>query len=218
MLLVLSITLIIIGWISTGLTFGIIIYWKRNLILENKWNYIYLGFFGLFLVIDIFITVSGGAPSLVPSCAVYLVASQFRSDEWPSGSKLTEHVKIYIVILSISLLPSLVLIGFSNLFILTAIQPDSYMAFSMGTVTGPLIIPLIIVLGSDPTNRYGTREPERIIGGLFAILGVIIADVIGYYLLFSGLTIILDALAIVLAVVAIIVSVLIFLCIKLGNV
>jgi len=214
----LTIILVIIGWISTGLIFGIILYWKKDVIPENKWNYVYLGFFGLFVVIDIVATVAGGAPSLTPSCAVYVVASLIRSDEWPNQPKYAEYIKIYIILFSISLLPGLILVGFSNLQILAAAVPDSYMAISMGLFFGPIVIPLIIVLGSDPTNRYGNIEKERVIGGLLAIAGGIIGSIIGFLCFGSGQLILLDILAIVFTIISVAVSVLIFLSIKMGNV
>ncbi len=214
----LSIVLIIFGWISTGLIIGIILYWKKEQIAENKWNYLYLAFLGLFVVIDIITMVAGGTPVITASCAVYIVASLIRSDEWPNDPKFAEYIKTYIIILSVTLLPGLIMIGFSNLPILSAAQPDNYMAFALGTFFAPILIPLIIILGSDPTNRYGTIEKERIIGGLLAIAGAILGVVIGTMGFASGQYILLDVLGIMFSVTALGISVLIFLSIKLGNV
>ena len=43
------------------------------------------------------------------------------------------------------------------------------MVISMGLFFRPILIRLIIVLGSDPTNRYGNIEKERVNSGLLAI-------------------------------------------------
>ena len=177
-----------------------------------------MGFFGLFLVVDIIAIVVGGAPALAPSCAVYVVCSLIRSDEWPNEPKFAEYVKIYILVLAFTLMPGLICVGFSNIHIISAVAPDSYMAIAMGTFFGPLLIPLIIVLGSDPTNRYGNIEKERVIGGLLVIAGVIIGLIIGVMGLVSGQYVLLDTLAIVFTIAALVISVLIFLSIKLGNV
>ena len=175
MLPALKTILIIFGWISTGLITASMLKWKLEELKENKWNMIYFGIFLFLVAMDIVINFFGSPQIFSPGLAVYMVGNLFRYEEWPNDPKFTEYHKIYILILATGLTSSLVLITFSDLAYASMgliVIPD-FMGNAIASMI-PLIMPLIIILGSDPTNRYGTREPNRIIGGLLALMGVIL--------------------------------------------
>ena len=60
-------------------------------------------------------------------------------------------------------------------------------------------------------------EPEKVIGGLLAISGGILADVIGGILLFNGFIVMIDILAIIFTIVGLAMAIMIALTLFLGN-
>jgi len=216
---VLKTIIILLGWVSTGLITGSMLYWKFDEVKENKWNWIYLAIFGMFVVIDIIINFVGFPQMFSPGLAVYMVGNLMRHDEWPNDPKFTEYHKIYILILGATLTSSLILITFSDLTYVRMglFEVSDFMGMAMASMT-PWILPaVIILLGADPTNRYGNRDPNRIIGGLLPLLGIAIAMVIGFLLMGINGGYILDIIAIVFSITALASSTLIFLAIFVGN-
>lgn len=192
--------------------------WKLEELKENKWNMIYFGTFLFLVVMDIIINFFGSPQIFSPGLAVYMVGNLFRNDEWPNDPKFTEYHKIYILILAATLTSSLLLITFSDLAYAAMgliIIPD-FMGVMMVSMM-PLIMPLLIILGSDPTNRYGNREPDRVIGGLLALMGVILGMIVGFLLISIKAGYILDIIAIVFSITALACTTLIFLAIFIGN-
>ncbi|NHI94718.1 MAG: hypothetical protein EAX96_19665 [Candidatus Lokiarchaeota archaeon] len=216
---ILKTILIIFGWLTTGLTVGSIIYWKKEEVVENKWNMLYLGFFGLFVIIDIIINFSGNIQMFSPGLAIYMVGNLIRKDEWPNDPKFTQYYKIFILLLAATLTSSLMLITFSDLTYarMGLIEITDFSGLAIVSMT-PWIMPVLIIVISDPTNRYGNRETDRIIGGLLALLGVFLGMLIGLLLLVASAGYVLDALAIILAITALVSGTLIFMTIFLGNV
>jgi hypothetical protein len=193
------VALIVLGWIAIGLPFAAVVKWKKNQIKIK--HIIPVVLFGL---IDIVGCAMGTllAPAFLPAIIVVVLGVNFRQGGWPDSPKFASYYKIYILILALTLLPALEFLATGYYRSLPVGLTDIGMV--MLSVVGGIIIPALIFAGSDPTNRYGQREPENLIGAGFGFLGA----AIGMILSFTAMAII-DVLAIVFIIPALAASVLI---------
>ena len=162
---------LLINVLSLILGFTSIILWKKKDIKLFKHVFPLVVFF----LIDLFYLISGLSytPLFVPAILILILGINFRSDEWPKSLQLQKLHKIYIFLLSLTLLPGLSLISLA--YALTILT--DYVLVSRFLLMSPtsIIIPALVFAGSDPFNAKGQREPEHIIGSGFGFLGSILA-------------------------------------------
>jgi len=122
-------------------------------------------------------------------------------------TKFATYHKLYIFLLAFCLIPAMILLPATRVWSL----PYDMQALQK-VLTGAalfVVIPALVLIGSDPLNRWGNRNPDRLIGAGLGFIGAILGLVLEFVLVES--VAIGEILAILFTIVSLASAVLLFL-------
>ncbi len=171
------VTMLILNFVAIGMIFAALVKWKKEDIKLKQ----HLLPTIIFAVADI----AGIAaklfyvPIFLPSLGVTLLCINLRVGGWPEIPKFAEYHKIYVLVLAFCLMPGLALLGITYPIYLRYIVHEGFVDITDYIfIVLFALIPLLVILFSDPLDRKNRRDPERMIGAGISLAGAILGIVL----------------------------------------